>query len=527
MARQRSIQQEAVIQWVRLGSGSALVPAVAGAGKTTTMVDVVEEIANNTNGRRTSVAFCAYNAAIAAEIKAKLEARGIGFPQGVTSGTFHSYGFGAWRKVAPNVKVDDKKVAKLCETHEVPEQFHRFVGACVSLAKQRAFGVLSAIDDNKAWWNLVNHFDLEDMLVEDGISELPEDLAQNLTATGLAYSRQMLKESMAQDLTVIDYDDMIFAPLIHNARVWQNDWVIVDEAQDTNPARRALAKKMLRPGGRLIAVGDPHQAIYGFTGADNDSLDILRKEFACKEIPLTVSYRCPAAVVAHARQWVSHIESAPGAPVGSVTTMPELGFYAPDYLTQLRKDDAVLCRNTKPLVEMAFRLIRSGIACHVEGKDIGRGLMALATKWKVKKLDVLKDRLDGYRERETQKLLSKGQEAKAAALSDRVDTLLVIISSLDSGAGIDALRATIDRIFGDTKEGAAPDSLTLATIHKSKGREWNRVYLLGRNRYQPSPYARQEWQKEQELNLVYVAVTRAMAELVEVVVPIPQKSSGR
>jgi ATP-dependent exoDNAse (exonuclease V) beta subunit len=33
----------------------------------------------------------------------------------------------------------------------------------------------------------------------------------------------------------------------------------------------------------------------------------------------------------------------------------------------------------------------------------------------------------------------------------------------------------------------------------------------------PSPFARQQWQMDQEVNLMYVAVTRAKAELIEVV----------
>ena len=130
-------------------------------------------------------------------------------------------------------------------------------------------------------------------------------------------------------------------------------------------------------------------------------------------------------------------------------------------------------------------------------------------------------------EKETGRLLGKGQEQNAAALSDRVETLMIIISSCDSGAGIDALRAKIDSLFGDTPDGKEADNLTLATVHKSKGREWARVYLLGRNRYMPSPFARQDWQQQQERNLMYVAVTRAKETLVEVIVPLPGKKLAR
>jgi ATP-dependent exoDNAse (exonuclease V) beta subunit len=65
--------------------------------------------------------------------------------------------------------------------------------------------------------------------------------------------------------------------------------------------------------------------------------------------------------------------------------------------------------------------------------------------------------------------------------------------------------------------------VTLSTIHKAKGREWPKVFLLGRNRYMPSKYATQDWQLDQEKNLIYVAVTRAQEELIEVRVPLPNE----
>ena len=136
----------------------------------------------------------------------------------------------------------------------------------------------------------------------------------------IAMSKVVLNKSN-QNLEIIDYDDMVYLPLQRDLRMLQNDWVLIDEAQDTNPTRRALAKNMLKPGGRLVAVGDPHQAIFGFTGADNDSLNIIEQEFQCARMPLTVTYRCPKAVVQHARNWVSHITAHDSAPEGELLRM--------------------------------------------------------------------------------------------------------------------------------------------------------------------------------------------------------------
>jgi superfamily I DNA/RNA helicase len=389
----------------------------------------------------------------------------------------------------------------------VPETSHAFVRQLVSLAKQYAFGFLTPAEDLGSWFRVVEHFSLDELLEETESGVAVEE--------AIEHARTVLAASVAADKEVIDFDDMIYAPLIHNARVWQNDWVLIDEAQDTNPARRALAKKMLRAGGRLIAVGDPHQAIYGFTGADADSLDIIRREFAAVVLPLTVTYRCPKSVVDVARQWVSHITAHESAPDGSVSSCTSQEFEK----KELRPSDAILCRNTKPLVQLAYSLIRRGIPCHVEGREIGRGLIALTNKWKARTLDALQEKLETYAQQEVEKLLAKGREQQAAGLQDRVETLIVIIESLPHGSTINTLREYISQLFDDSEPSAVQRRVVLSTVHKAKGREWDRVWLLGRNRYMPSPYARQDWQVEQEVNLMYVAVTRAKQELIDVVVP--------
>lgn len=114
--------------------------------------------------------------------------------------------------------------------------------------------------------------------------------------------------------------------------------------------------------------------------------------------------------------------------------------------------------------------------------------------------------------------MAKGEEEKAAQLQDKVDTLFVIIDTMKATDTVDSMIAIIQSMFGDTPDGQTPKNLTLCTAHKSKGREWHRVYLLGRNKYMPSKFARQDWQVEQENNLIYVSVTRSKNELIEVVV---------
>lgn len=56
-------------------------------------------------------------------------------------------------------------------------------------------------------------------------------------------------------------------------------------------------------------------------------------------------------------------------------------------------------------------------------------------------------------------------------------------------------------------------AITLSTIHKSKGLEARRVWWLNSSRC-PAPWAKRPWQQQQEINLCYVAATRAIETLI-------------
>jgi superfamily I DNA/RNA helicase len=511
---QPSPQQAAVYDWTSNGAGSAVIEAVAGAGKTTTLINLLDRTTGN-------VAFMAYNKKIAEEIAVKAAPLNLG--NRVRIGTVHSFGFAALRTSCPRTKVDGKKLItiakRLIENKRIPVKLHSFVLKAVALAKQAGIGAITKIDDAKAW---------ADMIAHHGIAELlPEDVDSDNDIISAAVTLLTASNAMADQ--IIDFDDMVYLPLQRRLNLQTYNWVLLDEAQDTNATRRALARKLLAPGGRMVAVGDPAQAIYGFTGADSDSLDLIRKDFSAITLPLTVSYRCPKAVVAEARNWVRHIQPADNAIEGSVECIDEDTFWNNNrhrelqgedaVYTTLTADDAILCRNTAPLVAAAYRLIRNGVGCYIEGRDIGTGLIKLATKWKTAiTVADLRDRLRKWSKAEIKRAQDKGQDAQAARVDDQTSTLLEIMGALPDDAPIFSVQTAINNIFGDTPPGERPRVVTLSTIHKSKGREWKRVLWWGANAFQPSPFARQEWQQGQERNLMYVAATRAMETLVHVTV---------
>jgi superfamily I DNA/RNA helicase len=152
-----------------------------------------------------------------------------------------------------------------------------------------------------------------------------------------------------------------------------------------------------------------------------------------------------------------------------------------------------------------------------EGRSIGQGLIALTKKWKVVKLDALQNKLDTYLNREVAKFLAAGKESQADTLTDKVETLFVLIArARDQGLdNVAELRAMIESFFSDDV-GKDASLVTLCSVHRSKGLEWDRVFLLGREELMPSQFARQPWQVAQEINLIYVAITRAKKTLFEV-----------
>ncbi len=483
-----SPQQATIFDWIVNGTGSAVIEAVAGAGKTTTLVESL----TRTTGQ---VAFSAFNRAIATEIGDRVKPLGLGTR--VKTGTLHSFGFAALKNAYPKTKLEGNKMRIIADKAMKKNFLKTFAINAASMAKQVGIGIICPINDDRAWVKMVNHYSLQDVLpiyanLEEAIGE----------------AQLLLDVSNKNVATLIDFDDMIYVPVLKKLNTRKYDWVFLDEAQDTNTVRRKLVSMMLASNGRLVAVGDTHQAIYGFTGADYRSMESICEEFNAVKMPLTTTYRCPKLVVEVANQWVNHIEAAETAPDGVVDSSDIETLIKNSEFTS---EDAILCRKTKPLVDLAFKLIQSGIACKVEGRSIGKGLIKLINNWKLTKISELDDKLTEWSDREISKARAKGHNDRCDSIEDQAETIRVLVDQCDYNAPITDLITHIESLFGDS--GSKQDILTLSTIHRAKGREWNRVFALGMESYSPSRWARKPWEMTQEDNLCYVQVTRAKRHL--------------
>lgn len=494
--------QEAIFAFVIKGVGSAVVEAVAGSGKTTTLVEAVRHMVGD-------VAVMAFNKKMGDELKSRLSPF-----RNANAGTCHSFGLKAFTKSGIRPLVDGKKVGNIVGRLLKKDDSFMFAFICklVNLAKDAGIGIVCDINDISQWQRLIDHHDLS--LENDCDDFYAND--EYLRAINIAIETLRISNS---EKNVIDFSDMIYMPLFYKMKMDKYDWVLIDEAQDTNVTRRALALSMMKPSARLMAVGDPNQAIYGFTGADHDALDLIRNATNGITLPLSVCYRCGKNIIAHAQRWNSQILPHESNVDGLVRQTTYAEFIQSVDTLNLSGEDGIICRKNAPLMALAFSLIRKGIACRVEGKDIGAGLVALAQKWKLQDLNKLVARLEAYQAREVKKLLEQGLEGRAEQIEDKVETLMVLIgrckeNNVHNVAGLVSL---IRSMFSDSDDQYTNRNLvTLSSVHKSKGLEWNRVFLLGREQFMPSKYAKKDWQKAQESNLIYVAVTRAKSELVEV-----------
>ena len=310
---------------------------------------------------------------------------------------------------------------------------------------------------------------------------------------------------LVNDKSQFDFMDMIYVP-VKDMRVRFNkyDYVFCDESQDFSICQQAFIKNCISRKGRLITVGDPNQAIYGFAGADNESYNKLANlNGASIKMPLSVSYRCARNIVLEAKKIVPEIDYAPDA---------EYGLVEEGSLTRIEQGDWILCRNLKPLIQTYLWLMRNKVKSKIRGKDIGEGIASLIIKTGAFSVPALKDALEREKSLLFSKLESKGVKRpslhpKMELLEQRIEVINCLLEECDS---VKSLLKMIDSIFTDDVKG-----ILLSTIHKAKGLENDRVFFLAPELI-PSKYATMDWEFIQESNLKYVAITRAKRELIYV-----------
>jgi len=481
--------QAAIFDFITHGSGSAIVEAVAGSGKTTLMTHAVKLIPANQ-----TVLMLAFNKVIADELSTR-----VGSRQNTDVKTFHSLGFSGYRAThGSKVKVDNNKMYRLIDdlvnnSDLTPGEKAgiSYVSKIVNLGKSAGIGTHLIQNTAENWWNLIEHHDVGGR--DEGVNF--EEI--------IPICQEILSRSNNMKF-IINFDDMIYLPVQQGINFKKYDWVFVDEAQDTSQTQREILKSVMKSSSRLIAVGDRNQSLYGFRGADSLSIDGIQKDFSCATFPLSISYRCSKSVVMEAKAFVPQIESSETAKDGSVISLDK--YSTDDFLPT----DGIICRNSAPIVKMAYGLISRGVPVNVRGREIGKGLTSLIKTMKAKDIKNLDEKLSEWSDNQVIILSGKGgREAQIEGVLDKVDCIKIFISQAEPKWTILDLIQRIENFFSDNPNG----NITLSTVHGAKGLEFKRTYILDRDRFNPK-WVRLDWQKEQERNVIYVAITRAIESLI-------------
>ncbi len=498
---QPSPQQAAFFDFAATGRGHGVLEACAGSGKTTTLTRGVSRM-------RGTKFLGAFNKAIAGELQKRIRADDPA-SHTVTASTMHSAGFTAWRQRHPKAALDNAKPRRVFRQIAAERSFDQsaryldYVDDMVGFAMNAGIGLEDPreLEDDKRWKAVSDHFDAD--------RSLDKKLGAN-EDTGIRFARMTLKRCLEMCPEIMSFDEMLYAPLFNGISVQRFDNVLIDEAQDSSVPRILLADRMLADGGRLFAVGDRHQSIYGFAGADASAMANIVERFDATVMPLSVSFRCSQAVVLFAQQFVGgHIEPSPDAPEGVARRISmHPAWWQED---KPRPSDAILCRFNAPLVSLAFTFLRSGVPCRMAGRaDLGATLKKLIGRFDTARtLDALEARLQDWLAEEIRIAALRKKPERANAANDTVETMQIIMDRCREGGlrAVSDLIAEINRLF------VKPDqpAVLLSSIHKAKGLEWPRVYWL---RTHPRFRSDKEWQAGQEVNLNYVAATRAQRELV-------------
>lgn len=483
-----------MLDFVKHGTGHGIVKATAGSGKTSTLVLVARELETTLLATGGRACFLAFNRATATELRSRL-------PDSVEATTLHALGrsilLGDQASVR-GAKPESAKYRLLAEsvTSELNAPQSATINSYLAQLAQFARLELTAAENLGAVAGLAERYRLETPVTGADIEILHACLVPLLTQGAQA----ALEGSF-------DFTDMVYVPVRHALPPPRYSFICVDEAQDLSALALAFVMRLLEHGARALFVGDPRQAIYAFAGADSRAMSRIAERTGATELPLSVSYRCPVRHIALARRYAPEMEPRDAAPLGSVR------FTSSDrFVHDVSPGDLIIARTNQELVSIALRLADRGLSTRVLGTDLAARAAELAARlFADGDLTDAQERLTASATAETASLEQDliCDLRLPSALQDSAERHAALIIALKGGPA--DLRQALDHLFAGADERAPP--VILSSIHRAKGREADRVFLLDVDTLVAAPTRSAEEDASEE-NVLFVALTRSKRELV-------------
>lgn len=462
-------EQLAVVEASKSSDRNLLISALAGSAKTSTLELIAQALPT------TEILALAFNKIMAVEMQSRM-------PGNVKAMTLNALGHRTWmdatgRRLKINASKTYEIASELVKTRPSAEQ---------SVLWEQFAELMRIIDFGKSCGYVPSdHFDQAKALMRD--EDFFGHLEQRLTSVEEDFIRDVTLTSLNMAFKGdCDFNDQILMPTVFHGAFPRYPLILVDEAQDLSALNHATLRKMVGKR-RLICVGDPCQSIYGFRGAHEESMSLLREEFNMRELPLTISFRCPQEVVKHVRWRTPQMRWPEWAQTGRVRTLPSWTS------ADLEADAVIICRNNAPLFNIAIKLLKTGRSCELHGKDVVASLTKVMRKFGGHDLPqhTVLEKIEAWLAVEVEKNKTRAHDR----LRDRAECMKVF--ALEG--------ATLGDALAYAQHLAQLHSpLKLMTGHGAKGLEFDHVYFLDQHLI---------GRDEQEPNLRYVICTRAKQSL--------------
>jgi F-box protein, helicase, 18 len=462
------------LQVVRSRARRLAVQAGAGAAKTTTLCAYAQERPAQ------RILYLAFNKAIQLEAASKM-------PANVMCRTTHSI---AWRKAKD--LFGEKAGARVGSTY--PSSVARAF-ACTPLAAS------AALQSIQRWCG-----SLEETL---GAEHVPADIAARMADPRAIARLVELARSVWGRMTQpgggagelkLPHDGYLKLFQMERPVLRGFDVIAVDEAQDLNPCTFDIVR---RQKATVVMVGDAAQAIYSFRGATNALLLFDAEE----RLPLSRSFRFGQGIAALANALLGHFKGS------DAQTLIGAGQPQKTRLSiDTERSFAVIARTNAVIFEEAVGFLGLGRRYHFVGG---------AESYKLEKI------LDTFylsigersmvRDPYLKTFGSIDELAVLAEESDEPELKHLVRVVTDYGSRVPGLIDEIKSRHHDLPKEAWGrfDGIFLSTAHKSKGLEFEQVWLADDylRFFEDGRELGPEEVEQEEVNILYVALTRARAAI--------------